>query len=204
MVQPITWRNINGPDFRGSNRLLQSAGEQVQQNIQGLAGLAQKFNTETTDENTQDVLAQIRGLNTVEGYKQAVDSGRFSQAGLGQYGDQIDQGKINAALESQLGRSEQSARQNIGNIIAQGDYTGAREAIGSSGLGDTSDLTRSILSGERAAKSRARTKLLQDQQDDAFNRVEKERIDTNNAYNLLNHKLQSCVIEGNDFDVSFR
>lgn len=105
----ITWRNINAPSFGAANLLSQSAGNRISEGIEGLRAIAegQASNIRAEEQqlkqdNTEDVLNQIYGLQTMEDYSSAVDSGQFDLEKLDStYNGNIDVAQIRNALLAQ-------------------------------------------------------------------------------------------------------
>lgn len=105
----ITWKNVNAPSFGAANLLSQSAGNRISEGIEGLRDLAQgqanNIRTEEavlTEDNTQDVLNQVYGLQSMEDYEEAVTNGTFDLEALDStYGGKVDIGQIRNALLAQ-------------------------------------------------------------------------------------------------------
>jgi hypothetical protein len=105
----ITWKNINAPSFGAANLLSQSAGNRISEGIEGLRDLAQgqannirTEEAELTENNTQDVLNQVYGLQSMEDYNSAVSEGTFDLEALDNtYGGKVDVGQIRNALLAQ-------------------------------------------------------------------------------------------------------
>ena len=67
MANPITWRNISAPSV-GSSNALANAGKAVNDAFSNMAGFIDKRNEAITTENTNNALAQIMGVNSMEEY----------------------------------------------------------------------------------------------------------------------------------------
>lgn len=106
------WRNIDAPAFGAANLLSQSAGNRINEGIQGLQALAmqqgnmlqQKQASEAASllsSNTQEVLNQIYNLNSMDDYQGAVSSGQFDFENLTkQYDGKVDIDAVRNALMS--------------------------------------------------------------------------------------------------------
>lgn len=106
MAQPITWRNVDAPDFRGAASMLHLAGaginsgfdklNQVLQNEQATADANWKVQR---DNNTQAFLNSINQYRTPEEYQAALTSGALDPS---KFGAQIDQAAVRSALDGRL------------------------------------------------------------------------------------------------------
>lgn len=105
---PITWNNINAPQFGAANLLSQSAGNRISDSVQQLSALAgqqasdiRTENAKVKTENTDAILNQINSLGSMDAYNQALQEGTFSADTLTQqYGKQYDAKSVLAALQS--------------------------------------------------------------------------------------------------------
>ncbi|PTP95461.1 hypothetical protein [Vibrio splendidus] len=109
-----TWKSIGGlPNFSASNQLAVQGGNQIQQAIQGLSGLAQQ----QADNQQSDLLAQfesrVGGTDTAEGANALRE--QLAQSGLtGQ-----NQRLANQSVDARLGMLDQRSRQVAQDQLAQ-------------------------------------------------------------------------------------
>ena len=104
MANPITWRNVNGPDFSGGN-LISSGVSDIQS---GLAGLQNILGTQARQEqetwqrvkeaNTLNALNQVNQIGSVE----QLDSTQASDL-INPYGAQVNAQAVMDALKGQRG-----------------------------------------------------------------------------------------------------
>lgn len=174
MANPITWRNVTGPDFSDANALLKSGGDSMtrglnalQSSVQGIGDERQRVYTQEKTDNTQGLLDQISGISQVNGYSDAANAIRGQ---LGQYGDQVDTGKINAAIEQRKGslqstavgnnqyndmlqtRTELPETRRIKSLIANKEFDAADSVLGESSIADPSKLRTAIETARRGEK----------------------------------------------------
>ncbi len=214
MAQPITWKNINQPNLRAANLLSSEGSSNVQKAIQGAAGIFNQMDVETTAENTEEALAQIRQLKTMNAYNEAEQAGRFSKAGLGAFGGQVDQSKVNKAFEGQRGASEASARDDIQSMINQGNLKGARDMVNTLEFTNEAGIYKNIIGEERASEARDKQAAAYDQQqlligrqNAEFDRLEKARLATNAVQeNIFSNQIaqdESDAIHREDLTIEF-
>lgn len=145
-MAPITWRNINAPDFRDSILALGSAGHSMDSAAEGINKLFaenQRIGNANWDNqsriNTEDAISQLRSLASLPEYYQQKDN--FDMAGLRpRFGAQINAEAIQAALGKRLAELNDSA-------VMQASRLGR----------DVTNQTGSLAQGTQAA-----TEMLQD------------------------------------------
>ena len=100
---PITWRNVAGPDFSASNRLLAQGQQGMSQGLSQLASVAdQQAQTNKEDlaldkaKNTESILGRIAGLGSMDEYKSAINAGTFDPSNLP---ENVDTAAIRTALQ---------------------------------------------------------------------------------------------------------
>jgi len=186
---PITWRNVNAPNFGASNRLLQSGQEAIQRSFQGLANLSGDITEDNRNQATEEALSRIASVGSLEDFETARDTGLFDTSSLGK---SVDQAKIRKALKTrgtELGQQQTLAnqrereqvnhlafqreqeqrpiRQNSMNLVAEGKF---QEAIAAAeGLSDKTGVLDAIKRAQRANTKAEREKI-------AFNEEQAQRL----------------------------
>jgi hypothetical protein len=94
MANPITWRNINAPNFGASNQLGIAAGEQVNQGLTNLTSTFQNYTQTKANErnavndNSRDALLnRVKGFDNLAGYDGFKDQLMQEAQGLKREGD---------------------------------------------------------------------------------------------------------------------
>jgi len=196
---PITWKNINAPDFSSGNALMKAGGESITGGLNSLAKAAKTYGTQqedqrvaVRDDNTQTFLDQIDQMKTMDGYNNQAD--QFSQSALS--GQNVDASAIMSAYGQQKGdirdsisadnsfaasQYEKSERDRgiaekpfineINALIASGDTVGAKALVDSNpgGIADTSGLYNAITNAERDNLKFEQGQITHGQQQDAYN-----------------------------------
>lgn len=97
---PITWKNINSPNFSSSNALMESATDTFTGGLDALSKAAQGYSDDqkqlrmdVRDDNTQNLLNQIQQMKDLGTYNAQAD--QFSQDALA--GQNIDASKVLSA-----------------------------------------------------------------------------------------------------------
>ena len=120
--QPITWKNINQPNFDASNRLQQVSLENVQNALVGGGDIAKGIRDEERLVNTNKFRADLQGLSSVDDYNAAVQEGRFGPEATGNIG-----GANQAALFDAMANREK--------ILNQQEATAATRALAEKSFG---------------------------------------------------------------------
>ena len=117
MGQPITWRNIEAPDLRGSAALLgvsQSGINKGFEQLQGVLQQQQKVDeanwNQIKDNNTNDLRNQLFAAKTPE-EAQAVQAQIMER--MNSLGAQVDQNSIRTALDGRIPLLQQRAKAEI-------------------------------------------------------------------------------------------
>ena len=104
MANPITWRNVNGPDFSGGN-LISSGVSDIQSGLAGLQNILgtqarqqQETWQQTKEANTLNALNQVNQIGSVE----QLDSTQASDL-INPYGAQVNAQAVMDALKGQRG-----------------------------------------------------------------------------------------------------
>jgi len=123
MAKPITWRNVNAPDFTGASDMLARAGQSFQSALGALDTAKTDFEEGRTDRNTQAFLDQLSRYRTPEALRAAQDSGEINQLRqrLGSNG-LIDQSQVNPdAIRNRLTtlRDRTTADYNYNQMVTQ-------------------------------------------------------------------------------------
>jgi hypothetical protein len=152
-MPPITWKNVNAPSSQGASRILEAAGRSANTGVNQLTGLAREMgNINTANQNnqnainTESVLGQIAGLNSVGQVDAAVNAGTFNPDNLVAGVDKtavrkalanqpviIDDrlSKEFAASNRQQLRNDAPVSRELNNLIAANNLTGAQEVLNS-------------------------------------------------------------------------
>lgn len=158
----ITWRSVANPIANNQAELLRQGNQSIQRGISGLGNLASGIANDMDADQLNAALAQIRGLNTVEGAQQAQQQNLVSTLGLN------DEQQIQArnALDTQLTNNRQSQNasdtfdfnqltkaerpliNDFNTRLASDDFAGAREIAG--GLSNSGEFLRQINQQENA------------------------------------------------------
>lgn len=115
-MAPITWRNINAPDFRDSILALGSAGQSMDSAAEGINKLftesARIGNLNWDNQarlNTEDAIAQMRSIASLPEFYQ--QQGNYDMAGLRpRFGSQINADTLQAALAKRLTELNEAAQ----------------------------------------------------------------------------------------------
>lgn len=185
MATPITWQNIQGPDYSGATRSLDAAqrsfGGVFDQLGSVLAqhqriGEANWQNTKTNNTNT--FLDRLAAFKTPEELAAAQQAGVLNQLRQ-QFGAQIDTAAIRGAEEQRLNQLRAGVKQageyqdwstdraQFGDVekakqlIADKDFAGARALLGEKDLRQESVLWDALTKGQRA-------QVVEGQQDKRF------------------------------------
>ena len=168
MAIPITWKNINTPDFFGASRMTEAGGESIDRGLQHLAQLGKEqrgiedANYATGKaQNTEEALAKIREISTLSDYEKAQQSGNFDLASIrDQYGAQVNSGALTEAFatrddqikqeemanyeygQQQLARTEDPIRNAALSLAQAGKYKEAKNKA--AGLSDSADILGKI------------------------------------------------------------
>lgn len=109
MAQPITWQNVNGPNYSGISGVLQAAQNSfsnafsgVQDVLKERAALEAANAVATKQNNTQAYLDRIAQFQSPEQLQAAIADGSLERARQG-YGTQIDQSATRNAAQAMLG-----------------------------------------------------------------------------------------------------
>ena len=121
---PITWKNINAPDFSSGNALMKAGAESMTGGLDSLAKAAKTYGTQQEDQrvairddNTQTFLDQIDQMKTMDGYNNQAD--QFSQSALS--GQNVDASAIMSAYGQQKGDIRDS-------IIGDNSFAASKQA----------------------------------------------------------------------------
>jgi hypothetical protein len=106
MGLPITWRNVEAPDFSGASRMLSQAQvgfnngfAQFQDILKNQEATAESNWKVTRDNNTQAFLDSVNRYRTPEEYQAALESGALD---VSRFGPQIDRSAARNALDGRL------------------------------------------------------------------------------------------------------
>ena len=106
----ITWRNIGAPNFSASNRLAESAGNQLQKSVSNLAGGINAYAKRDAASNDEAIAGFLSGIKTEDDYSAALNSGALSAEGLTErFGSNFNKGTARSAVEGLLGKVRQNA-----------------------------------------------------------------------------------------------
>lgn len=121
-MPPITWRNIDAPDFTGAANIMKQGNESLQQGVAGLQRLAagvrdnQIANVDTQAQRTTDQLLQtIRGARTMD-QQQALLQQLDPEVLRQRYGAGVDINAVQRGLSDQV----QTIRTNEANDFKYG------------------------------------------------------------------------------------
>lgn len=176
---PITWKNINAPDFSSGNALMKAGGESITGGLDSLSKAAQAYGTQQKDErvavrddNTQQFLDQIDKMKNMDNYNN--QAGQFSQSAL--MGQNVDASKVLSAYDQQkqdirgliksdndfsanqyaesnrlLGIKEKPFINEINALVASGETEKAKQILDANptAVADTSPLYNAITAAER-------------------------------------------------------
>ena len=208
---PITWRNVNAPTATGASRILDSAGRSFNKGLGQLTGLADEFTNignrnqaNTNRRNTDDALAGINQLGSLDQLEAARQSGQFDPTNLpagvdakavrnalADRGNVIDDtlSKENAFANRQIGRDEQAGQLQFDQLLQEGNYSGASE------LAKTFNNPASGLSRIEQAKQ-GDTNRFRQERDYRENRLDKQNAPIREANLLqLNHENRIAEIK---------
>lgn len=107
--EPITWRNVSGPNLAEASRPFAVAQQSIMGGFDTLGNLLKQSETvdranwqQQKENNLNEFMNQIYAAQGPEGFKQLQDSGQLQQM-LGQYGAQIDQNAARRVMDTRLG-----------------------------------------------------------------------------------------------------
>jgi hypothetical protein len=176
MATPITWRNINSDPTLGASRALSGAQQSVQDVSKSLMGIIDSGNQLQADNraamikgNTQNFLDQVAGKSATDLADPAVQAQlaaqRQSMASAGLI-DQaatrnatVDQGALlqKAAMQTMEFNdksqtvSDRPAEQQVAQLVANKDFTGAKQLIDQNHFLNAPSLYDSLTQAQRAA-----------------------------------------------------
>lgn len=157
MANPITWRNINAPNFSDSNRLSIQSGEQINNGLDRLAQAATDYRqgeidtqNQIKDINTRDFLSRINGFNNLDGFSNFQQRLNTELSNLNPA--QVDVLKVQSALDGRDDtlRNDLTQQQTfqanqdrlaaepyvnqVESLIAKKDYDGASKLLNDTDL----------------------------------------------------------------------
>ena len=119
MGQPITWRNVDAPDLRGSAGLMgvsQAGINEGFKQLQGVLQQQQKVDEANWDQvkknNTDAFLNRLASTKTPEEMAALQSSGELGQM-LTNFGAQVDASAARAAQDNRMGILQGRAEQDI-------------------------------------------------------------------------------------------
>lgn len=196
-MPPITWRNINNPNFNDSNRLRESGLNSIDRGLSKLSGLSSDIHQERQAKNTNDVLAQIRGLNSLESLEQAKADGTFNREQFNN--NNFDVNAIDKALagredeirrkitddfnfsEFVRKRDEKPQADLINNLISSGNFSEAESKLEESNIQDKSSLYNALT-------NKHRDDIAYNRKEDAY---QDEQASNKGFYGLLDDKAKN-------------
>ena len=117
---PVTWRNVSGPNLAEASRPLQLAQQTI---ASGFGSLADQFKSmeavdranwqQQKENNTNEFLNQIYAAKGPEGFKAMQDSGQLQQL-LNSFGAQVDQARAREVMDTRMGTLQDRAIKDIG------------------------------------------------------------------------------------------
>lgn len=148
---PITWRNVNGPDFSGLSEALGLAGESFTKGVDAIRQGKDTFEKGRTDRNTQAFMEQLSRFGSPEELAAAQESGQIANM-RSEFGNLIDrdQTDFDAITDRVTGlRKEQTANRKydasekaFGNRDALNRFKeaiAARDSEGAQAIKDNND-----------------------------------------------------------------
>jgi len=134
---PITWRNIQGPNFSDAARFQELGAQSLNKGLDQFNRVIgnevqrrdQNFNV-GTDRNTEAALAEITSMQDTGAVDQALASGQYTPQALRErFGAQVDVDVLGKAIAAQTGklRAQETAEFNYGQTqLAQADTVATR------------------------------------------------------------------------------
>lgn len=176
---PITWKNINAPDFSSSNALMKSGAESFTGGLDALGKAAKTYGdqqegqrVDLRNSNTQQFLDQIDQMKNMDNYNN--QAGQFSQSALS--GQNVDASKIMGAYGQQktdirnliksdnafdtsqqanserlIGINEKPILTEYNTMVANGDHAGA-QTFYETNKDKVRDWSATLNSGEQAQR----------------------------------------------------
>jgi len=92
---PITWKNVNGPDFEGVSETLGRAGESLTEGVDAIRQGKDTFEKGRTDRNTQAFMEQLSRFGSPEELAAAQESGQVANM-RSEFGNLIDRDKTDS------------------------------------------------------------------------------------------------------------
>jgi len=92
---PITWRNVNGPDFSGVSQTLARAGESLTEGVDAIRQGKDTFEQGRTDRNTQAFKEQLSQFGSPEELAAAQESGQVANM-RSEFGNLINRGETDS------------------------------------------------------------------------------------------------------------
>ena len=168
---PITWRNVNAPDFRGVSDMMQKGTDALTSGLSGVSDVLgqrvddqKQYWDDTKTSNTDNYLAQIAGasdMDAVAALKASLTPGQLTDT----YGAQVDTTKLMGALQDQgrfvrqdmmeeaqaedfnTLRGERELRNQVLMLQSQGKHDEARSLA--QNLSNSGEVFQSIQQAER-------------------------------------------------------
>ena len=196
---PITWKNINAPDFSSGNALMKAGGESITGGLNSLAKAAKTYGDQQEDQrvdvrnaNTQNLVDQINQMKNMDNYNNQAD--QFSQSAL--MGQNVDASKIMSAYagreqgiqaedtarfnhsEMLLGRAEKPILDQYNALVADNNHAGAQTYY-EANKDKVRDWSNALNSGETAQRN--------DQKHDEAETLKTQTVDAGNIYTDILH-----------------
>ena len=175
---PITWRNINAPNFSDSNRLLDNAGQSISRSLQGAESIATDLITkdqQNTDKRSEAFLEAIKAQygNNPEALARAQQSGAIDQL-KSQYGKLNASTTNTSALNSILdqARARQTTQREYADSEQRFNNKDARESFGAAIAGRDFELANQISSETDWLNPSVQANLLANAQDAETTRLQ--------------------------------
>lgn len=217
MANPITWKNINAPDFSSANRLMSDGYSNLSQAFKDGADVVNDYTDQQTQKATERLQAEIAGLQDLEGYGDLRQSVTDQLAGMNGFVDtnavMSDLNKRDDQLRTDATNlynfNESVRRQNEAPLIAQintqiakdrltGDFSASQALINQNqgNIQDTSALTDAIQDGKTAFEDRQWTLEDRRRDQESYEREEERRIQTEQANNIIRGLYQDDSLIG--------
>ena len=176
MATPITWRDLNSPNFASSNNLISQAGASLTRSLDSASGIADDLvrrDEENVQRRSNAFLEAIRAQygNDPAALQAAQQSGAIEQlrsqygkidnerTGVGALDSIISQAREKQTQERAFADSEQrfanrDARNEFDLAVANEDFTGARKITDNTDFLQEGELIRQLTGAERAQATR--------------------------------------------------
>ena len=174
---PITWKNVDGPNFEGVSETLGRAGESLTEGVDAIRQGKDTFEKGRTDRNTQAFMDQLSQFGSPEELAAAQESGQVANM-RSEFGNLINRDKTDSDAitdrvtglrqqatadynydQTQVDRADKPLVDNFSNRLASISSDQGINGIGDSYDGFQSDVQSSMESGELSTS--AGTQLLQ-------------------------------------------